>query len=331
MADSKEDPLRGVQRFSPSEARRNELMEIRRRNDEKLSQQKEKRRGDGGVVAGGGVLGGGAREVNLGRLHSARIRADQAEKDRQHALLCEEAKKKEKEKLEMKKQIQRMKSMKNEQLENKRNQDLSETVRAAWSSRDSAGKDLADEADSEELALQKALEESMKISSGERKATAPANRIKRCEWCDSILMQDWKTSCCAACSAIREDSIDAFSEQRSSPDDQRGTAPTSHEKAPAGTEADVDEDYELLEEPPTTADCIVVRFRLPSEKEITRRFRASDPLQALYSFLPTHGLDPIAHDVWLSYPRQVIPRVRDVAIQDLQGSAGGFKVHVVRK
>lgn len=101
------------------------------------------------------MLGGGGREVNLGRLHSARIRADQAEKDRQHAQLCEQAKKKEKEKLEMKKQIQRMKvargfthvewswlsqSIKNEQLENKRNQDLPETVRAAWSSRDSAGK-----------------------------------------------------------------------------------------------------------------------------------------------------------------------------------------------
>lgn len=52
---------------------------------------------------------------------------------------------------------------------------------------------------------------------------------------------------------------DAFSEQRNSSDDQGSTAPTSHEKAPAGTEADVDEDDELLEEPPTTADCIVVR------------------------------------------------------------------------
>ena len=101
------------------------------------------------------MLGGGGREVDLGRLHSARIRADQAEKDRQHALLSEQAKKKEKEKLEMKKQIQRMKvargfthlecsllsqSIKNEQLENKRNHDLPETVRAAWSMRGSARK-----------------------------------------------------------------------------------------------------------------------------------------------------------------------------------------------
>ena len=52
---------------------------------------------------------------------------------------------------------------------------------------------------------------------------------------------------------------DAFSDQRNSSDDQGSTALTSHEKAPAGTEANVDEDYELLEEPPKTADCIVVR------------------------------------------------------------------------
>eukprot|EP00960_Hanusia_phi_P046198 757680-Hanusia_phi.AAC.4 len=98
-----------VRCISPPEAKRNELMEIRRKNDEKLSQQKQRRAAEEQVVAGGGVLGGGSGEVDLGRLHLARIRAERAQKEKQHALLCAEAKRKEEQALENKKQVQRMK------------------------------------------------------------------------------------------------------------------------------------------------------------------------------------------------------------------------------
>eukprot|EP00960_Hanusia_phi_P046197 757680-Hanusia_phi.AAC.3 len=134
------------------------------------------------------------------------------------------------------------KSIKNAQLDNQRNQDLPEKVRAAWGSRGSGGKAAEDEAAGEELDLQKVpccqlargpsrlpcdrlnvlQGRSLKISVSLRsqrtgtpsqtrlalpRPEVELTRLRSCEWCERVLPRECKTNYCADCSVVLQSSL----------------------------------------------------------------------------------------------------------------------------